>query len=365
MNKNIYFVTPDMNVHSRGILNIYKNVINLNKLGYKAYVVHFNTNFKMIQWYKFGKDMPFLKFHYLDKLFVINEQGQFIKANREFGENDIWIIPEGFPALFPIFKQTFKFTCKMYMYAQGWSYILPSLTSVFGGQIPHLSQIGVEGVITVSDCVKQYIIDLFNFPEELIFMLPNYIDTSIFNSDLGVEKVEDVIEDESGNLDIVEVEKPAQKKNKICFMPRRGEESVYQTTIALIDKKLKGAWELKPLINMTQEQIAKELKQSKIFMHYTSGDGFAMPPLEAVMTSNVVVGNAGLGSLEYLQDALWVNPDDCRDPYAYCEAIEEAIKMISDLDYSEYKETLEELKERYSEINYLKALDEIFKKLVV
>jgi len=53
---------------------------------------------------------------------------------------------------------------------------------------------------------------------------------------------------------------------------------------------------------MTQEQVAEELKRSKIFLHYTDGEGFGYPPLEARMTGNVIVGNSGLGSDAFLGD---------------------------------------------------------------
>jgi len=186
------------------------------------------------------------------------------------------------------------------MYAQGWSYILPSLASAFGGQIPHFNQIGVDGIVSVSECVTRYIKDIFGVDDSFFYHLPNYIDPSIFNLEMGTEKVEEVVEDEDGNLDIKETEKAVEKKNIITFMPRRGIESQYQIALALVDKKLKGSWQIKPLIDLSEDQVAKELKSSKIFIQISDGEGFGMPILEALMTGNVVAGNAGLGGVEIL-----------------------------------------------------------------
>jgi hypothetical protein len=357
-----------MPTHSAGVLNIYKNVIALNKFGFKAYVVHFSKQFEKIKWHKFGKDLPFLKFYYLDQLFVINEKGQFMKSNKEYGSDDIFIVPEGFPMFFPIFKQQFKFNCKMVMYAQGWSYIIPSLAQVFNNQIPNLQQIGVDHVVTISEETKRYITDTFTYPEDLISIVDNYIDPNLFNLNFGTEMIDSVDEDENGDLIILQKEVNIKKKNTICFMPRRGLEVWYQIVLMLANstKKISG-WEIKPLINMTQEEVAKELKSSKIFLHYTEGEGFGFPPLEARMTGNIIVGNSGLGSDVFLGDyPLFMMPRDLKNPYHWVEAIENAINMANGngIDYGKIEESNQAYVEKYSMNNYLKKLNETYKKIV-
>jgi len=47
--KTIYFVCPDVDQPSAGVLNIYKNVISLNKMGMKAFIVHFRKGFETIK----------------------------------------------------------------------------------------------------------------------------------------------------------------------------------------------------------------------------------------------------------------------------------------------------------------------------
>jgi len=364
--KTLYFICPDMPMHSAGVLNIYKHVIDLNKFGFKAYVVHFSKGFEKIKWAKFGKDLPFLRFYYLDQLFVISDKGQFMKANKEFGSDDIFIIPEGFPQFFPILKQQFKFKCKTIMYAQGWSYIVPSLARTFNHQIPSLQQIGVDHVVAVSDETKKYIKDAFSYPEDSISIVGNWIDNELFNLNLGIEKVSVPEETDEGMLEVVEKELPVEKINKICLMPRRGVEDWYQVFLLLAHStRAFGSWEIKPLINMSQEEIAKELKTSKIFLHYTDGEGFGFPPLEARMTGNIIVGNAGFGSEAFLSDySYWLQPRDLKNPYHWIEMIQKAIELSNNVNYADIEESNTVYVQKYSKNTYLKQLNEVYKKLV-
>jgi len=46
--KNIYFICPDMPTSSAGVLNIYKHALDLRKMGFNSYVVHFRSQFGKI-----------------------------------------------------------------------------------------------------------------------------------------------------------------------------------------------------------------------------------------------------------------------------------------------------------------------------
>jgi glycosyltransferase involved in cell wall biosynthesis len=362
--KSIYFITPDMDAPSAGVLNIYKHVINLNKMGFKAYVVHFRKQFETIKWHKFGADRKYVKTMFLDEMFTITQKGQFVKANREFSGEDVVVIPEGFMGLFHIFTHQFKFKCKKVLYAQSWSYIVPSIAAGFQGQIPNFQQLGVDHVIAVSEAVRRFVIDAFHYPEEKISMLTNTIDTSIFNSDLGMEKFEEVIEDADGNLDITTVERPVEKKNQIAFMPRRGVDINYQLTFMLF-KSISPykEWEIKPIVGLDNKGVAEILKESKIFVHYTDGEGFGYPPLEALLTGNIVVGNKGLGGEEFIDNELacdhhWITPDDIKNAYSWVSALNSAIENWD--SKMKHSVNVEVAKERYSEQKQTDQLKSIF-----
>jgi len=68
---------------------------------------------------------------------------------------------------------------------------------------------------------------------------------------------------------------------------------------------------------MSQEQVAEVFKESKIFINFTEGEGFGLPALESQLCGCLYVGNAGLGSLEFLDEKTSFHSEikDCNNPY--------------------------------------------------
>ena len=62
-------------------------------------------------------------------------------------------------------------------------------------------------------------------------------------------------------------------------------------------------WKILPLDNISQENVFKLLKKSKVFLSFSNLEGFGLPPLEAAISGNVVIGYTGEGGVEY-----WHNP---------------------------------------------------------
>jgi hypothetical protein len=50
---------------------------------------------------------------------------------------------------------------------------------------------------------------------------------------------------------------------------------------------------------MNEEQVAALLKRSKIFMAFSHFEGCPLPPLEAALSGNQVIGYTGQGAKEY------------------------------------------------------------------
>jgi len=330
----------------------------LNKKGFKAYVVHLQKEFGKIN-KKFGKDLKYLNFYYLDKMFKI-EDGQPKEKLYNFSKNDIIVIPEGFINFFQLFKQ-FDVQSKKILFAQGWSYIIPSMLNSFRQVVP-FKALGIDKVLTVGDKVTQFIKDMNiqnSYNDEDIIKIPNYVDDKMFNTDFGMEKVEEVIETEDGDLDIKEVEKLKEKKNKIAFMPRKGVDIKYYQAISLAQSmgKMQG-WEISVIAGKSPEEVAELLKEAKIFLNYTDGEGFGLPALEALMCGCQVVGNAGLGSEEYLNDSDAYTPidGDLSNPYNWVSAVEKAINK--DFDYNKG------FKNNYTKTNFVENLVSFYNKNV-
>jgi hypothetical protein len=352
----IYYLCPDMKEASGGINVIYDHVIELNKNGHNAYIVHLQKEFGKIN-KKFGKDIKYLNFYYLDNMFKF-EEGRPVEKIHNFASDDVIVIPEGFMNFFQLFKQ-FEVTSKKVLFAQGWSYIIPSMLNSFKQVVP-FNALEIDKIMTVSDKVTQFIEDLNTtnpFDRKNIFKIPNYVETTLFNTDFGIEEIEEVIETEDGDLDIKTVSKPKEKKNRIAFMPRKGVDIKYYQAISLAQAmgKLNG-WEVAVIANKTPEEVADILKESKIFLNMTDGEGFGLPALEALMCGCQVVGNAGLGSEEYLlnSDAYIPIEGDLSNPYYWVNAIEKA--MNNEFDYNKGFEN------EYTKSNFSKELLSFYNK---
>ena len=299
-----------------------------------------------------------------------NEQGQQQLGNLKFNftENDVIVIPEGFPHIAVEFKQKYKIPSKIVMFAQGWLYLVPTLQGVFKGQIPNLKQLGIEKIISVSQSVNSYVKDMFGYDENERFVVPNFVDTSIFNLDLGEEEVEEIIETEDGELNIAVTKKPREKKNQIAFMPRKGMEKWYGIFFSLAQNMgVTMGWEFVPIIGKSPEEVAEILKSSKIFVNFTEGEGFGLPALESILCGNLYVGNAGLGGEDFLDDdqvsgvAFHNYIGDNNNPYNWVDALKVAIRSLEDEETKDKIQSASEyLTEKYSYDNFTVSLKKVY-----
>ena len=58
-------------------------------------------------------------------------------------------------------------------------------------------------------------------------------------------------------------------------------------------------WKIINLNRLTEEQTYKVLKKSKIFLSFSSFEGLGLPPAEAALAGNFVIGYTGEGGNEY------------------------------------------------------------------
>ena len=62
---------------------------------------------------------------------------------------------------------------------------------------------------------------------------------------------------------------------------------------------------LKDLNDLTETQTYKMLKKSKIFLSFSSFEGLPLPPAEAALAGNFVIGYTGEGGNEYWKKPLF------------------------------------------------------------
>jgi len=143
------------------------------------------------------------------------------------------------------------------------------------------------------------------------------------------------------------------KKNFITYMPRKMSNHS-QKLIFFLKRKLPKNWKIISLNNISQETVYQNLAKSKIFLSFSEFEGLGLPPIEAAILENKVIGYSGEGGNEYFKKPIFtkINPGDLKT------FLNEILKEIENKNfYKLTKKQLIQLKNDYSsksEVNYIK-----------
>ena len=95
-----------------------------------------------------------------------------------------------------------------------------------------------------------------------------------------------------------------KKKNLITYMDRKLPHHSNLVT-SYLKPHLHKKWQIKNLQNLTEKETYQLLKKSKIFLSFSSLEGLGLPPAEAALAGNYVIGYTGEGGNEYWQKPLF------------------------------------------------------------
>ena len=95
-----------------------------------------------------------------------------------------------------------------------------------------------------------------------------------------------------------------KKENIISCMPRKLPEDFHLLNLFNLNKIQKN-WKIKVLNNLREKNLKKELSKSKIFLSFSNFEGTGMPPLEAALAGNKVIGYAGNGGDSYFKKPIF------------------------------------------------------------
>ena len=88
------------------------------------------------------------------------------------------------------------------------------------------------------------------------------------------------------------------KENLITYMPRKNRNHASKL-LFILKQHLPKNWEIKILDNLTESEVIKFFKKSKIFLSFAELEGFGLPPVEAALCGNSVIGYTGESGKEY------------------------------------------------------------------
>ena len=149
------------------------------------------------------------------------------------------------------------------------------------------------------------------------------------------------------------------KKNLITYMPRKLPNHSIKV-IMFLKNRLPNNWKIVPLHNMPQNIVFKYLNNSKIFLSFSEFEGLGLPPLEAAISGNKVIGYTGEGGKEYFKKPIFTKINS-GDIIKFCNEILKEIKKKNFLKTS-IKQRLR-LKNEFSKQNEILNIYNFLKKI--
>lgn len=95
-----------------------------------------------------------------------------------------------------------------------------------------------------------------------------------------------------------------KKFNLITYMPRKLSDHA-ALLIFYLKNRLPKNWKILPLINVSEKKLKTSLSNSKIFLSFSHLEGIGIPPIEAALAGNKVIGYTGGGGIEYWKEPIF------------------------------------------------------------
>jgi hypothetical protein len=99
---------------------------------------------------------------------------------------------------------------------------------------------------------------------------------------------------------------PATKRRRIALMFRKRRAEA-ETVVQLLTRSGPEGWEITPIGEMPQADVARVFADSALFLSFSQEEGFGLPPAEAMAAGCYVVGFTGDGGREFM-DPQWCSP---------------------------------------------------------
>ncbi len=98
--------------------------------------------------------------------------------------------------------------------------------------------------------------------------------------------------------------KISKKTNTITYMPRKLPDHS-QLLLFYLKNLLPKKWKIIPLNNVSENYLIKSLSRSKFFLSFSNLEGLGIPPIEAALCGNIVIGYTGAGGIEYWKEPIF------------------------------------------------------------
>jgi glycosyltransferase involved in cell wall biosynthesis len=145
-----------------------------------------------------------------------------------------------------------------------------------------------------------------------------------------------------------------KKTNLITYMPRKLPDHSNLLNFYLKNLLPKN-WIITPLSNLTEKQLIDMLSKSKIFLSFSNLEGTGIPPIEAALSGNQIIGYTGGGGSEYWQKPIFtkVENGEIRD---FGQKVLSSIKKYNNSWIKDTKIQRQKLSSQYSKEIEIKSM---------
>jgi hypothetical protein len=148
------------------------------------------------------------------------------------------------------------------------------------------------------------------------------------------------------------------KKNIITYSSRKLPQHA-NLVISYLKPHLSKNWVLENLHNLSNKKFILSIKRSKIFLSFSYLEGLGLPPVEAALAGNKVIGYTGEGGTEYWKKPLFtkINTGEIN------KFVKTIITKINKNSYKKkyLKKNLNLLKKKFSKENEIKNIKKFLK----
>lgn len=150
------------------------------------------------------------------------------------------------------------------------------------------------------------------------------------------------------SIDAIKFKSSKNKENLITYMPRRLSRHANLIKFFL-NEKLPKDWKFKEIHRLDEAGVISLLSKSKIFLSLSELEGCPLPPAEAALSGNYVIGYTGEGGKEYWKAPIFTEVY-CGDIKKFVNEILVKIKQLDTTGFGvDFNASRTELANRYSE----------------
>ncbi len=152
-----------------------------------------------------------------------------------------------------------------------------------------------------------------------------------------------------------------RKSNLITYMPRK--LSNHSSLLLFYLKNLLPKnWKVLALNNLSEKKLVYFLGKSKIFLSFSNLEGIGIPPIEAALSGNKVIGYTGAGGMEYWKGQIFKKVENGEIADFGQKILQEVNNYKPSWVKKNYRER-EKLKKQYSEKLEKRSLNILIKKV--